>query len=157
MIYAHAERLLFISRLSLGWLMLYAGWTKIINETWTAGPYLLAAKTLPGLFAFFASPDILPYINFANKWGLFLLGISLITGVWVRASAPLGAVLMLLYYLPVLAFPYAGHGFLVDEHVIYGLLLLVFMAQSQPFQLNEPAQWLKRLAQSIKTRKVATL
>lgn len=152
-----AERILFVIRLALGWFMLYAGWTKIINEAWTAGPYLLSAKTLPGLYAFFASPDILPHINFINKWGLFLLGISLITGVWVRLSAPLGAALMALYYLPILAFPYVGHGLLVDEHVIYALLLLAFMAQSRPLALNEPIQWVKRLAQSVKTRKVAPL
>lgn len=118
---------LFALYLALGWLFLYAGVTKIIDPSWSAAGYLANAKTFPGLYSFFASPDILPVINFINKWGLALLGLSLITGVWVRTSSILGAILMLLYYFPILDFPYAGkHAFLIDEHIIYILILIMF-------------------------------
>ena len=49
-------------------------------------------------------------------------------GIFVRFSSLLGAALMLLYYFPVLEFPYVAHSWLVDEHIIYALILLFFAA-----------------------------
>ncbi len=118
---------LVLLRLSMGWMMFYAGITKVIDPTWSAAGYLTSAKTFSGLFAWFASPGILPVVNFVNEWGLTLLGISLIFGIGVRLSSILGAVLMLLYYLPILDFPYPNpHAYLVDEHVIYFFVLFYF-------------------------------
>lgn len=118
---------LFALYLALGWLFLYAGLTKIMNPEWSAAGYLAGAKTFQSLYGWFASPEILPVTNFLNAWGLTLLGISLITGVWVRVSSILGAFLMLLYYFPILDFPYVGqHSFLIDEHIIYILILIAF-------------------------------
>jgi thiosulfate dehydrogenase [quinone] large subunit len=69
---------------------------------------------------------MLPTVSFVNKWGLTLLGISLILGIGVRLSSILGAVLMLLYYFP-LGFPYPdAHSFIVDDHIIYALVLIMF-------------------------------
>lgn len=113
-------------RLSLGWMFFYAGITKVLNPEWTSAGYLKGAKAFVSLFEWFASPGILPAVDFVNKWGLTLLGISLIFGIFVRLSTTLGAILMLLYYLP-LGFPMPNtHAYIVDEHVIYifGLLLL---------------------------------
>jgi thiosulfate dehydrogenase [quinone] large subunit len=111
-------------RVSLGWLMLYSGIAKIVDPTWTAENYARGAKTAGALYMWFAAPGNIGWINFLNEWGLALLGVSLVLGVGVRLSSSLGALLMLFYYLPVLDFPYAGdHGFIVDEHVIYALLL----------------------------------
>lgn len=107
----------------------YAGITKVLDPDWSAGGYLKAAKTLPALFQWFAQPEVLPFVNFVNEWGLTLLGVSLILGIGVRLSSILGAALMALYYLPILDFPYPNtHSYIVDEHVIYGLLLLFFAA-----------------------------
>jgi len=118
---------LFLLRISLGWMMFYAGITKLINPEWTAMGYLNNAKTFADLFQWFALPGNIDWINFVNEWGLVLLGVSLILGVFVRISSFFGALLMLLYYFPVLEFPYiGGHSFIVDEHIIYFLTLLVF-------------------------------
>ena len=35
---------------------------------------------------------------------------------------------MLLYYFPAVEFPFVGHGFIVDEHIVYALILLFFAA-----------------------------
>lgn len=119
---------LFLLRVSLGWVFFWAGITKILNPAWSAAGFLNSAKTFPSLFHWFASPTILPVTNFMNEWGLLLLGLSLILGVFVRWSAPLGALLMVLYYLPVLKFPYPNtNSFLVDEHIIYIIALFVLM------------------------------
>lgn len=123
----YARISLFALRIALGWVMLYAGLTKVTNPAWTAEGYLKGAKTFPELYAWFASPGILPFINFINEWGLTLLGVSLILGLFVRLSSLFGALLMLLYYLPALTFPFIKTtAFIVDEHIIYALVLLFF-------------------------------
>ncbi len=110
-------------RLATGWYFLYAGLSKLFNPEWSAAGYLKAAKTFPTLYAWFASLEILPAVNFLNKWGLTLLGISLIVGVGMRISTWLGSVLMVLYYFPVLEFPYAEHALIVDTHILLIVIL----------------------------------
>lgn len=111
----------------MGWLMFYAGITKVLNPEWSAVGYLQNAKTFSGFYQWLSSPGILPAINFLNEWGLTLLGISLILGILVRLSSVFGAVLMLLYYFPVLTFPYIQpHSFIIDDHIIYALVLILF-------------------------------
>ena len=113
----------------MGWLMFYAGITKVLDPAWSAVGYLANAKTFTGLFQWFAQPGVLPVINFINEWGLTLLGVSLILGIGVRLSSILGAALMLLYYFPVLQFPVIPpHSYIVDDHIIYALVLVYFAA-----------------------------
>lgn len=115
----------------MGWLMFYAGITKVLNPGWSAAGYLNSAKTFAGIYQWFARPEILPTINFLNEWGLTLLGAALILGVAVRLSSVPGALLMALYYFPILQFPIAGtHSYIVDEHVVYALVLLLLGAMS---------------------------
>ena len=120
---------LFILRVSTGWLMLYAGLTKVLNPQWSAAFYLKDSKTFGDFFRWFMQPGILPVTNWLNEWGLTVLGVSLILGVFVRLTSIYGVVLMLLYYFPILDFPYAGeHSFIVDDHIIYALVFLFFAA-----------------------------
>ncbi|MDO8599546.1 MAG: DoxX family membrane protein, partial [bacterium] len=120
--------ILAILRIVLGWLFLYAGITKVLDPAWSAAGYLRGAKTFTGFYQWLASAPNIGWVNFLNEWGLVLLGISLILGIGVRLSGVLGAVLMLLYYFPVLVFPRVGQGYLVDQHIIYALVLLSFAA-----------------------------
>lgn len=120
---------LFLLRISLGWLFFYAGVTKVLNPGWSAAGYLKSAKTFGFFYQWLSQPSILSANDFINEWGLTLLGLSLILGIFVRLSSILGALLMLLYYLPILNFPYVGSGtssFLVDQHIIFILVLLFF-------------------------------
>jgi len=120
---------LFLLRVATGWLFFYAGVTKILDPTWSAAGYLANAQTFPELFAWFVSSTNIAWVNFLNEWGLALIGLSLMLGIFVRWSALAGAALMVLYWLPVLSFPYAGeHSYIVDEHVIYLIALLVLAA-----------------------------
>jgi thiosulfate dehydrogenase (quinone) large subunit len=117
---------LFLLRLAMGWLFFYAGITKVLDASWSAAGYLNSAETFGIFYAWLASPELLPVTNFVNQFGLTLLGVFLLLGLFVRWSAYAGAVLMLLYYFPVLTFPYIGtHAFLVDEHIIYALSLIM--------------------------------
>jgi thiosulfate dehydrogenase (quinone) large subunit len=131
---------LFLLRIVFGWLFFYAGITKIFDPEWSAAGYLNSAKTFPEFYAWLASPQILPIINYLNEWGLTLLGVSLLLGVFVRLSSVFGAGLMLLYYfpavemkafelMPALTLPHIGaHSVLADEHIIYAAALLALAA-----------------------------
>lgn len=118
---------LFLLRAGLGWFFFYAGIKQVLNPQFSAAGYLKGAKTFAGFYQWLASPDILPYINFTNKWALTLLGVALVFGVAVRLSSVLGAALMLLYYFVILDFPHPNaFTYIVDEHIIYALVLLYF-------------------------------
>ncbi|MEK7209704.1 MAG: DoxX family protein [Patescibacteria group bacterium] len=117
---------LFLTRISLGWMFFYAGITKVLNPAWSAEGYLKGAKTFSSFYLWLTQSALLSWTNLINEWGLTLLGISLILGIFVRLSSVLGTVLMLLYYLPILDFPYPNpHAYIVDEHIIYIMLLLL--------------------------------
>lgn len=117
---------LFVLRVATGWLMFYAGIVKVLDPGWSAAGYLQGAKTFPAFFQWFLQPGILPVTDFINEWGLTLIGLSLIFGVAVRLSGGLGALLMLLYYFPVLEFPrIPPHSYIVDDHIIYAFVLIL--------------------------------
>ncbi len=130
MLQSHYTKLaLFALRIAMGWIMFYAGITKLLNPAWSAAGYLSSAKTFPEFYAWLTTPEILPITNFVNEWALTLLGVSLLLGVFVRLSSLGGALLMILYYFPVLTFPTIKMtAFIVDEHVIYALVFLFLAA-----------------------------
>lgn len=116
-------------RISIGWLFFYAGITKVLNPSWSAESYLGGAKTFPELYNFLLSPSVLPIVNFLNAWGLTLIGAALVLGVFVRMAGVLGATMMILYYLPILDFPYPNtHSYIVDEHIVYAATMLTLAA-----------------------------
>lgn len=110
--------------------MLYAGLSHLFTPGWSALGYISHSANFTTFFSWLASPSILPVVNFMNIWGLTLLGLSLLTGLFVKYSAPLGALLMILYYL-VLPFPFPNtNSFLIDEHIVYAAALLVLAAMN---------------------------
>jgi len=124
-----AQVVLALLRIAMGWMMLYAGLTKVFNPKWTAAAYLQNAKTFTGFFQWLASPENIGLVNFINAWGPTFLGISLILGIGIRFSSLLGAILILLYYFPILQFPYPNpHSYVVDDYIIYALVLIFFAA-----------------------------
>lgn len=129
---------LFLFRVSLGCMMFYAGITKVLNPSWSPFGYLARAKTFPEAYSLLLDPSVLPFVTFANAWGLTLIGAALILGVGTRIASAFAIALMILYYFPVLDFPHAGeHSFIVDEHVIYafGFLLLIALRAGRSLSL----------------------
>lgn len=121
--------ILTLLRIGMGWLMFYAGIVKVIDSDWTSVGYIANAKTFASFYQWLALPQNTSWVNFLNEWGLTLIGISLILGIFVRLSSIAGFLMMLLYYFPVLSFPYiAPHSYIVDEHVIYALVFLLLAA-----------------------------
>jgi len=141
---------LLLLRLSMGWLLLYAGYSKVIAEpAFSAERYLTGAKSFVGLFQFFAQPSILPFVNFLNSWGQVLLGIALILGIGVRWTSVLAAIMMTLYYLP-LSFPRPDdHSYIVNYHFIYTIGFLVLWA-TRAGSAYGLGGWLAKQAPSLK-------
>jgi len=120
---------LFLLRITMGCLFFYSGIVKVLDPSWTSVDHLNSAKTFSFFYQWLMNPYILPWVDLISQWGLTLLGVSLILGLLVRFSAPLGSLMMLLCYLAALNFPYVGtHSFLVDEHIIYVFVLLTLTA-----------------------------
>ena len=120
---------LFLLRVSMGWVFFYAGITKILNPNWSAAGYLKTAKTFTPFYHWLTTPGVLPVTNFLNEWGLTLIGAAIILGIAVKLSSTLGAAMMVLYYFPGLIFPKIGTtAYIVDEHIIYALVFLTLGA-----------------------------
>lgn len=115
-------------RLGLGWVFLYAGATKLLNPEWSAAGYISNALTFGSLFEWLASPSNIVWVNFLNQWGLTLIGVALILGIFVRYASIAGIALMVLYWLPLLQFPLVGdHSYLIDDHIIYILAFVILI------------------------------
>ncbi|MFA7308634.1 MAG: DoxX family protein [Patescibacteria group bacterium] len=121
--------IIFALRIALGILFLYSGISKIINPDFTAAGFIGAAQSLKPLYAWFATPVALPSINILNSWGQAAIGLSLVSGLFVRYSSIAGILMMVMYYFPGLHFPYVGKsGLLIDDHIIYILVFLIFIS-----------------------------
>jgi thiosulfate dehydrogenase [quinone] large subunit len=127
---------LFLLRVVMGWTLFQGGVTKLVTyldsdpaNNWTAAGYLANAippgNPLMPLWGNFAGS---PLIDMLNMWGLTLTGLGLLVGALVRWNAFWGAVMMLFYWLASLTggltqgLPVA-HGWVVDDHLVYAVLL----------------------------------
>ena len=120
----------------MGWTLFQGGVTKLItyldanpDNNWTAAGYL--ANAIPQgnpLMGFFGSLAGSPLIDLLNMWGLTLTGLGLIIGALVRWNAFWGAIMMLFYWAAsleggLLAGLPLAHGWVVDDHIVYAVLL----------------------------------
>lgn len=88
-------------RILIGWHLLYEGLAKIWNPYWTSAGFLADSQgPLSGLFIWLASdPGRLTVVDMLNQWGLTLIGLGMILGVFSRFATCMAAVLLTLYYL----------------------------------------------------------
>lgn len=111
-------------RIGLGWLLFYSGFEKLTGG-FSAKGFLL---NLHGSFASFFLPLAgNPIADQLVIWGELLIGICLILGLFVRFASFWGIIMMLLFYLA--QFP-AEHAFIVDDHIIYSLILVFLMVSN---------------------------
>jgi len=111
--------LLVVLRILIGWHFLYEGLSKLLNPDWSSVAFLLDSKGfLSSFFYSFASnPDILRIVDFLNIWGLILIGLGLILGLFSRISIIAGIVLLGMYYLSHP--PFIGYTFAVPTEGSY--------------------------------------
>ena len=110
-------------RLAMGAMFFYAGWSKIFSpEGWSAAGYLSVAT---GPFAeWFQAMAGSPLVDMLNMWGLLLIGIALLLGIFVRPASFFGGILMLLYYFAQFD-QNVAYGY-IDEHLIYFFIFVLF-------------------------------
>ena len=116
-------------RVVMGWILFQGGITKVLDPAWTAAGFLQNAipegNPFMGLWAAFAGS---PVIDFLVAWGLTLTGLGLILGALVRWNAFWGAVIMISFWMAGLqggltrGLP-IEHGWVVDDHIVYAVLL----------------------------------
>lgn len=126
---------LVLLRMLIGWHFLYEGLVKVFNPYWSAGPYLAEAK-LPIVGAIFRwmadTPFLLSIVDFLNEWGLILIGLALMLGLFTRVFIWAGLALVMLYYLanpPFIAYKYSmppeGSYIIVNKNLIEAAALFV--------------------------------
>jgi thiosulfate dehydrogenase [quinone] large subunit len=120
---------IFFLRIFVGWTFLYAGIWQIL-ENFSAGGFLDHVVTFHGFFANFATPAVLPYTDFLVKWGHLLIGLSLVSGLLVRISAPFGIFIMVTYYFAHMQWPFIEDhlSLFVDYHLVYATVLVYLIA-----------------------------
>jgi thiosulfate dehydrogenase [quinone] large subunit len=102
-------------RLLIGWHILYEGLTKVLNPYWSSVGYLLDSKWIFSGWAetIVSDPTLLTISDFVNMWGLTLVGLCLMLGLFSRYAAIGGIVFILLYYLfapPLIGLEYSRPG-----------------------------------------------
>ena len=114
---------LFLLRISLGWLFLFAGYAKLTTAGgFSAKQFLL---NLHGPFSQFYLPMAgNPLVDNLVILGEILIGICLILGILVRFASFWGIIMMLLYYFA--EYP-PENGLIVNDQLIYALILVYFM------------------------------
>jgi uncharacterized membrane protein YphA (DoxX/SURF4 family) len=146
--------LLTILRILVGWHFLYEGITKMVNPSWSAGPFLLESTWwFSGLFKAIAThPASLAVVDFLNVWGLTLIGLGLFIGLFTRLAAWAGALLLLVYYIARPPFiglmdgmPTDGSYIWVNKNLIEMFLLLLLA--------RVPIQWMFGIDNLLKERK----
>jgi thiosulfate dehydrogenase [quinone] large subunit len=138
---------LVILRIVIGWHFLFEGAVKLFDSSWSSKSFLLdSAGIMPGFFKSLANhPGTLAVVDILNEWGLVLIGMAFILGIFNRISAPAGILLLLLYYLshPALTgiqyqFPSEGSYFLVNKNIVemFAIFVLMFFPTGHIFGLE---------------------
>jgi thiosulfate dehydrogenase (quinone) large subunit len=125
------KTLIFYFRLVMGWTFLYAGVSQLTDPGWSVVGFLGSTKTFHDVLAPFAASAVAPTMTFLVEWGHLLIGLSLVSGLLVRISASFGVMLMLMYYMAHMDFPYIENklNFLVDYHLVYAGVLVYLIAR----------------------------
>ena len=133
--YTSAERYVLIAlRLFIGWHILYEGFAKLLIPNWSSVSFLKESQWILKGFSgwIISNPGVLNAVDFLNTWGLIAIGLGLMLGLFTRASAIAGAILLLVYYLnnpPLIGLEYSvpaeGSYLIVSKTLIEAVALVV--------------------------------
>jgi len=117
-------------RLAMAWTFLYAASHQVFDPSFTVVGFLSHTKTFHGLFSIFTTPTMAPITTFLVEYGHLLIGLSLLFGLMIRVSAGFGVMLMLIYWMAHMDFPYIEDktNFLLDYHLVYAGVLMYLIA-----------------------------
>lgn len=143
----------FLLRVIMGLRLVFPGWLMIQMGPLSAKGYLEGVEgTFAGFFQKLANNKTIDYLN---KWALFLVGLALTFGIFVRLASYIGIFLMVLYWLSKL--PHREG--IIDERIVsiavfillimvnagiwwgFDYLLLQIPAILKFYQANQWLQW----------------
>lgn len=125
-----------VMRVIVGWHFLYEGLAKLTAPAWSAAGYLKQAR---GPFAdvfrgLAADPDRLANADLITMWGLTLVGLFLILGLFTRLACLAGMAFLLLFYFATPPFvgyfysiPTEGSYLIVNKNLVELCALLVIL------------------------------
>ena len=118
-------------RLAMGWTFLYAASHQVFVPDWSVVGFLSHTKTFHDLFAAFTTPAMAPITTFLVEYGHLLIGLSLVSGLMVRVSASFGILLMIVYWMAHMDFPFIENknNLLLDFHIVYAGVLGYLIAK----------------------------
>jgi thiosulfate dehydrogenase [quinone] large subunit len=120
-----AERILiFLMRIMVGWVFLWAAIHHYGDDAYVAG-FLSHTKTFHPVYGPIVTSPFLPVIAFLVEYGHLLIGLSLISGLLVRVSAPFAIMIMLTYWTAHMDFPFIENvnNLIIDYHPVYATVL----------------------------------
>ena len=132
--YSPMQRYVLVAlRMLIGWHILYEGFSKLLIPNWSSIGFLNESKWLLSGFSkwIVSNPGVLNSVDFLNTWGLIAIGLGLILGLFTRAAAISGAILLLVYYLnnpPLIGLEYSvpteGSYLIVSKTLIESVALV---------------------------------
>jgi thiosulfate dehydrogenase (quinone) large subunit len=123
-----------LMRVFVGWHFLYEGIAKLTSSSWTAAGYMRASRgPFAALFKWIASqPNVLENANLITMWGLTIVGVLLILGLFTRIASVGGMAFLLLFYFanpPFVGYFYSlpteGSYLIVNKNLVELLALVV--------------------------------
>jgi thiosulfate dehydrogenase [quinone] large subunit len=125
-----------VLRVAIGWHFLYEGIAKLSSPSWSAAGYLKQARgPFAGLFkSLAAQPNLLANADLITMWGLTLVGVLLVLGLFTRLAS-LGAIgFIVLFYLcnpPFVGYFYSipteGSYLIVNKNLVELCALVVIL------------------------------
>jgi thiosulfate dehydrogenase (quinone) large subunit len=132
-----------LMRVFVGWHFLYEGVAKLTSSSWSAAGYLKQARgPFADQFRWLASqPNLLAYADLVTMWGLTLVGVFLILGLFTRLASLAGIGFILLFYLcnpPFVGYFYSipteGSYLIVNKNLVeLGALVVILVTGSGRF------------------------
>ena len=125
-----------VMRVFVGWHFLYEGIAKLTSPSWSAAGYLKQARgPFADLFKGLASqPNLLDNANLITMWGLTIVGVLLILGLFTRLASLAGIGFIVLFYLanpPFIGYFYSlpteGSYLIVNKNLVELCALVVIL------------------------------
>jgi len=119
------RKITLLFRLLMAWTFLYSASHQVLVPNFSVVGFLNSTKTFHDLFILFTTPTIAPIASFLVEWGHLLIGLSLLVGFCTRISSFFGIVLLMMYWMAHMDFPYIENhnNFIIDYHVVYSVVL----------------------------------
>ena len=132
-----------VLRVVVGWHFLYEGIAKLTSPSWSAAGYMKVSRgPFAGLFHWIAGqPQWLDTANLVTMYGLTIVGVLLILGLFTRLAAIGGIGFVVLFYLcnpPFVGYFYSipteGSYLIVNKNLVeIGALLVILTTGSGQF------------------------